>query len=129
MENSIMTSRGIVIEKFTVGWLQLLTAVFAIGGFVVTSGYTYDKAVKVEAVQQAALHKYVPIIERLDSNYTSLASILPDLQTSITQLNNTLLTIQAYREKENGEKSKLENKVDNLEKEVIHLKVRLGVEK
>ena len=126
MENSVMTTHGIVIEKLTIGWLQLLMGAFVAGGFVYTSAATYAKVVEVEAVQKATITKYVPIIEKLDSQATGTELVLNTLNSTMGELNKNLSVVLALRTNEKEEKTKLESKVDELNKEVTNLRLEVS---
>lgn len=121
-----MTTHGIVIEKLTIGWLQLLVGAFVAGGFVYTSGTTYAKVVEVEAMQKATIAKYVPLVEKLDSQSSGTELALNSLNSTMTELNKNLSVVLALRTNEKEEKTKLEGKVDELNKEVTNLRLEVS---
>ena len=121
-----MTTQGITIEKFTLSWLQLLAAAFAVGGFVYTSASTYARVVEIEARQKATISKYVPIVERLDREEASKSINLDKLNESIIQLNSILSAMQAVRAYEQEDREKLEKRIEALSQDINSLKVKIG---
>lgn len=121
-----MTTQGITIEKFTLSWLQLLAAAFAVGGFVYTSASTYARVVEIEARQKATISKYVPIVERLDREEASKSINLDKLNESIIQLNSILSAMQAVRAYEQEDREKLEKRIEALSQDINSLKVQIG---
>jgi len=121
-----MTTQGITIEKFTLSWLQLLAAAFAVGGFVYTSASTYARVVEIEARQKATISKYVPIVERLDREEASKSINLDKLNESIIQLNSILSAMQAVRAYEQEDRAKLEKRIEALSQDINSLKVQIG---
>lgn len=121
-----MTTQGITIEKFTLSWLQLLAAAFAVGGFVYTSASTYARVVEVEARQKATISKYVPIVERLDREEATKTINLDKLNESIIQLNSILSAMQAVRAYEQEDRAKLEKRIEALSQDINSLKVQIG---
>lgn len=126
MEQSIVSMKGIVIEKLTIGWLQLLVGAFAIGGFAYASSATYTKVVAVEAKQEAIVTKYVPMIEKADMARASQGNSLNKLSDTITLLNNNISVIIALRQKEEDDKVKIEKRLDRMADEITELKVMVG---
>jgi septal ring factor EnvC (AmiA/AmiB activator) len=126
MEYIRMTTQGITIEKFTLSWLQLLAAAFAVGGFVYTSASTYARVVEIEARQKATISKYVPIVERLDREEASKSINLDKLNESIIQLNSILSAMQAVRAYEQEDRAKLEKRIEALSQDINSLKVQIG---
>lgn len=121
-----MTTQGITIEKFTLSWLQLLAAAFAVGGFVYTSASTYARVVEIEARQKATISKYVPIVERLDREEATKTINLDKLNESIIQLNSILSAMQAVRAYEQEDREKLEKRIEALSQDINSLKVQIG---
>ena len=121
-----MTTQGITIEKFTLSWLQLLAAAFAVGGFVYTSASTYARVVEIEARQKATISKYVPIVERLDMEEATKTINLDKLNESIIQLNSILSAMQAVRAYEQEDRVKLEKRIEVLSQDINSLKVQIG---
>lgn len=121
-----MSTKGIVIEKLTVGWLQLLVAAFTVGGFTYASMNTYDLVVTVKAKQEAALDKYVPIIEKLDINYAHIDSTTSKLNDTLDRLNSSITTILALRTKEESSNEELKLKVDKLTDKVTELQIQVN---
>lgn len=126
MEYIRMTTQGITIENFTLSWLQLLAAAFAVGGFVYTSASTYARVVEVEARQKATISKYVPIVERLDREEATKTINLDKLNESIIQLNSILSAMQAVRAYEQEDRAKLEKRIEALSQDINSLKVQIG---
>lgn len=126
MENSVMTTHGIVIEKLTIGWLQLLIGAFVVGGFTYTTANTYSEVVELKVKQHTALTKYVPIIEKLDSQSSGTELALNTLNSTMGELNKNLSVVLALRTNEKEEKTKLESKVDELTKEVTNLRLEVS---
>lgn len=129
MEQSIVSMKGIVIEKLTIGWLQLLMAAFTLGGFAYASSTTYTKVVEVEAkqkAQEAVVAKYVPIIDKIDVEGRTQGDSINKLTDTITLLNNNISVIIALRQKEEDDKVKIEKRLDKMADEITELKVMVG---
>lgn len=121
MEHTRMSTQGIVIEKLTIGWLQLLAGAFVLGGFTYTSASTYAKAVEVEAKQEAYYAKYVPIIEKLNSEAEPTRTALTNLNATMSKFNENMAVILALRDKEEKEGAERIKEKDRLQKQVLEL--------
>lgn len=125
MEESKMSAKGIIIEKLTVGWLQIIIAAFTFGGAVYTIGSIYDLSVKTRAVQEAALEKYVPIIVRLDRESSTTTESMNKLTATLDRFNDNMTVILTLRKRDDQDKKKLEEKVTSLNREVTELKIEI----
>jgi len=128
MENSVVTTHGIKIEKLSIGWIQLLTAAFLLGGSAYTLANVYTEVVTVKANQEAFTTKYAPIIIENQLKSKEYAGGISALNTTLTRLNDNLTTITALRTKEDEERrsvtqrlQELDNKISNLQVEITKL--------
>lgn len=125
MEESKMSAKGIIIEKLTIGWLQIIIAAFTFGGAVYTIGSIYDLSIKTRAVQEAALEKYVPIIVRLDRESNTTTESMNKLTATLDRFNDNMTVILTLRKRDDQDKKKLEEKVTSLNREVTELKIEI----
>lgn len=118
-------TEGITIEKLSIGWLQILMAVFALGGFTYTTTHMYTTLVDVKSKQDKLYADYVPVIDRLDRESALTNNAVITLTTSIQDFNANLKTILALRDKEEEDKKLLSSQVRELNNDVVDLKAKV----
>lgn len=118
-------TEGITIEKLSIGWLQILMTVFALGGFTYTTTHMYTTLVDVKGKQDKLYSDYVPVIDRLDRESALTNNAVITLTTSIQDFNTNLKTILALRDKEEDDKKLLSSQVRALNNDVVDLKAKV----
>lgn len=121
-----METEGITIERLSIGWLQILVGVFALGGFAYTTTQMYTTVSEVKTKQDELYKTYVPMITKVHNEASTTNKAIIDLTTTIQQFNTNLTTILALRKKEEADQAKLVKKVDKLTNEVTDIKIRIS---
>jgi hypothetical protein len=120
-----MKTEGITIEKLSIGWLQILIAVFALGGFTYTTTHMYTTLISVKKGQDKLFAEYVPVIDRLDRESALTNNAVIALTTSIQEFNINLKTVLVLRDKEEDDKKLLSSQVRKLNDDVVDLKAKV----
>ena len=120
-----MKTEGITIEKLSIGWLQILIGVFALGGFTYTTTAMYSSLVDVKQKQDKIYSTYVPIVDRLNRESVLTNKAIVDLTSSIQDFNANLRTVLALRDREEKDREQVSGQVQKLNNDVIDLKAKV----
>lgn len=118
-------TEGITVEKLSIGWLQILIGVFALGGFSYTMTSAYTTLADIKEKQDTIYTVYVPIVDRLDRESALTNKAVIELTTSIQDFNSNLRTVLVLRDREEKDRDLISGQVQRLNDDVIDLKSKV----
>ena len=121
-----MDIKGVVIEKVSISWLQLLSVAFVIGGFVYTTASTFNAVQTMKSDYESHSDTYIPIVNQLVRDSKNQAKTYEKLDITLTELTNSIIAMTAIRSIEADQLNEIKSDIKDLQERTTNLEILVG---